>query len=77
MEYPVCGLLTDLSCEELAARKSALNAACAERGCIISIPFMFLSFICLAALPAYAITDHGFINVMTLQIEDPIKGVVE
>ena len=61
----------------LAARKSALNAACAERGCIISIPFMFLSFICLAALPAYAITDHGFINVMTLQIEDPIKGVVE
>ena len=77
VEYPICGLLSDLSCEELAARKSALNAACAERGCIISIPFMFLSFICLAALPAYAITDHGFINVMTLQIEDPIKGVVE
>lgn len=77
VEYPICGLLSDLSCEELAARKSALNAACAERGCIISIPFMFLSFICLAALPAYAITDHGFINVITLQIEDPIKGVVE
>ena len=77
VEYPICGLLSDLSCEELAARKSALNAACAERGCIISIPFMFLSFICLAALPAYAITDHGFINVMTLQIEDPIKGVME
>ncbi len=38
---------------------------------------MFLSFICLAALPACAITDHGFINVLTLQIEDPIKGVVE
>lgn len=77
VEYPLCGLLSDLSCEELAAKKSALNAACAERGCIISIPFMFLSFICLAALPACAITDHGFINVLTLQIEDPIKGVVE
>ena len=77
VEYPICGLLSDLSCEELAAKKSALNAACAERGCIISIPFMFLSFICLAALPACAITDHGFINVLTLQIEDPIKGVVE
>ena len=77
VEYPLCGLLSDLSCEELAAKKSALNAACAERGCIISIPFMFLSFICLAALPACAITDHGFINVLTLQIEDPIKGVME
>ena len=77
VEYPLCGLLSDLSCEELAAKKSALNAACTERGCIISIPFMFLSFICLAALPACAITDHGFINVLTLQIEDPIKGVVE
>ena len=75
--YPVCGLLSDLSCEELAAEKSKLNAACAERGCIIGIPFMFLSFICLAALPALAITDHGFVNVMTLQVEDPIKEVVE
>lgn len=75
--YPVCGLLSDLSCEELAAEKNKLNAACAERGCIIPIPFMFLSFICLAALPALAITDHGFINVMTLQVEDPIKEVVE
>ena len=44
---------------------------------IIGIPFMFLSFICLAALPALAITDHGFVNVMTLQVEDPIKEVVE
>lgn len=77
VEYPICGLLSDLSCEELAARKSKLNAACAERGCIIPIPFMFLSFICLAALPALAITDHGFVNVMTLQVEDPVKEVVE
>ncbi|MBQ6649652.1 MAG: adenine deaminase [Atopobiaceae bacterium] len=75
--YPVCGLLSDLSCDELAAEKDALNAALAERGCIIPITCMFLSFICLAALPTLAITDHGFINVLTMQIEDPILGVVE
>jgi len=75
--YPVCGLLSDLSCEELAAEKDALNAALAERGCIIPITCMFLSFICLAALPTLAITDHGFINVLTMQVEDPILGVVE
>jgi len=75
--YPVCGLLSDLSCEELAAEKEELNAALAERGCIIPITCMFLSFICLAALPTLAITDHGFINVLTMQIEDPILGVAE
>lgn len=74
--YPVCGLLSDLSAEELAARKDAVNAAIHERGCIISIPFMFLSFICLAALPGFAITDHGFISVETMQVIDPILGVV-
>ena len=77
VSYPICGLLSDLSAEELAAAKNALNVAMAKRGCIIAIPFMFLSFICLAALPAYAITDHGFINVITMQIEDPVAGVVE
>ena len=35
--YPICGLLSDLSAEDLAAEKAQLNAACAERGCIISI----------------------------------------
>ena len=75
--YPVCGLLSDLSCEELAAEKDELNAALAARGCIIPITCMFLSFICLAALPTLAITDHGFINVLTMSLEDPIIGVVE
>lgn len=75
--YPICGLLSDLSAEDLAVEKAQLNAACAERGCIISIPMMFLSFICLAALPGFAITDHGFIDVMSLKVIDPVLGVVE
>ena len=75
--YPICGLLSDLSAEDLAAEKAQLNAACAERGCIIPIPMMFLSFICLAALPGFAITDHGFIDVMSLQVIDPVLGVIE
>lgn len=74
---PVCGLLSDLSAEELAAEKDKVNDAIHERGSIISIPFMFLSFICLAALPGFAITDHGFIDVETQAIIDPILGVVE
>ncbi|MDR2109626.1 MAG: amidohydrolase family protein, partial [Coriobacteriales bacterium] len=63
VRYPVCGLLSDLSAEELSAQKDLLNAAIHERGSEIPIPFMFLSFICLAALPGFAITDKGFIDV--------------
>ncbi len=74
---PVCGLLSDLSAEELAAEKDKVNAAIHERGSIIPIPFMFLSFICLAALPGFAITDHGFIDVATQSVIDPVLGVEE
>jgi adenine deaminase len=75
--YPICGLLSDLSAEELAVEKERLNAAIHARGSEIPIPFMFLSFICLAALPGFAITDKGFINVETQQIIDPVLAVVE
>jgi len=46
-------------------------------GSPIPIPYMFLSFICLAALPCLAITDVGFINVLTQEVVDPIIAVVE
>ncbi|MBC3797875.1 adenine deaminase [Acetobacterium tundrae] len=75
--YPILGLLSDLSAEELAAEKEELNQAIHELGSPITIPFMFLSFICLAALPSFAITDHGFIDVATQTIIDPILAVIE
>lgn len=77
VEYPVCGLLSDLSGEELADEKRKLNGIIHELGCPITIPFMFLSFICLAAIPVYAITDVGFINVLTQEVVDPVIEAVE
>lgn len=74
--YPICGLLTDLSAKEVAEKKNEINNVIHSMGCQITIPFMFLSFICLSALPIYAITDHGFINVLTHTIENPILEVV-
>jgi adenine deaminase len=75
--YPVCGLLTDLSAEELAERKKNMIAITKEMGSPIPIPFMFLSFICLAAIPHFAVTDHGFIDVMAQKIIDPVLGPAE
>ena len=75
--YPICGLLSDLPLDALAEKKKELNRVAHEMGTEIPIPFMFLSFICLASIPAYAITDCGFIDVMTQSVIEPILGVVE
>lgn len=77
VEYPVAGLLTDLSAEELAEEKKELIGYVHEMGCPIAIPYMFLSFICLAALPCLAITDKGFIDVATQSVISPILEVLE
>ena len=77
VSYPILGLLSDLSAEELAIQKEALNQSIQELGSGITIPFMFLSFICLAAIPSYAVTDHGFIDVIKQEIIDPILEIVE
>ena len=75
--YPICGLMSDLSLDELAAQKKALNAVAYEMGTPIQIPFMFLCFICLACIEAYAVTDKGFIDVEKCEIIDPILEVIE
>ncbi|MDR3338393.1 MAG: amidohydrolase family protein [Treponema sp.] len=74
--YPVLGLLSDLSAEELAEEKIKLNNLIHGLGSEILIPFMFLSFICLAALPHFAVTDHGFIDVIKQQVIDPVLEAV-
>jgi adenine deaminase len=76
VSYPVCGLLSDLSAEDLADKKRALIKASQNAGSKIGFPFMFLSFIGLAAIPEYAITDKGFIDVLKQQIIDPVKELV-
>ena len=75
--YPICGLMSDLSLDELSAQKKALNAVAYEMGTPIQIPFMFLCFICLACIEAYAVTDKGFIDVEKSEIIDPILEVIE
>ena len=75
--YPICGLMSDLSLDELAAQKKALNQVAYEMGTPIAIPFMFLCFICLACIEAYAVTDKGFIDVEKGQIIDPVLEVIE
>ena len=77
LAYPICGLMSDLPLSELTEKKRELNRVAHAMGTEIPIPFMFLCFICLAAIPDYAITDCGFIDVMNQKIIDPILEVIE
>lgn len=72
LAYEICGLLSDLPAGELADKKRKLNQIIHDMGCPITIPFMFLSFICLAAIPSFAVTDHGFIDVLQQKVINPI-----
>jgi len=69
---PICGLLTDLDAWTLAKERQALLGAAAELGCKVADAFMFLSFVTLAAIPAFAVTDKGYVNVMTQSLMDPV-----
>lgn len=75
--FPVCGLQSDLSAVKLAEEKRKFNTMLRDCGCEINYTCMFLSFICLAAIPLYAITDKGFIDVLQQKVIDPILEVLE
>lgn len=76
LAYPICGILSDLPIEELVSKKEKLNTEIKEMGSEINYPFMALSFICLAAVPEYAVTDYGFVDVLQQKIIDPILEVL-
>lgn len=71
---PLLGLLTDTDAWTLAEKRAALLNKAREMGCIVSDAFMFLSFITLAAIPAFAITDKGYVDVMKQTIMNPVLG---
>jgi adenine deaminase len=77
LPLPICGLVTDLDAEKLSEEEEKLNKAAHELGCKIARPFMFLVFLPLAAIPEYAITDKGFVDVINNRFIDPIIEVIE
>lgn len=74
LALPVCGLLSDLSADEIVKAKTMLNLAYQQLGGRIESPFMILSFICLASIPFHAVTDCGFIDVLNGKVIDPVIG---
>jgi len=75
VSLPILGLLTDKDPKTLAKEKISLIEATKKLGNTIRYPFMFLSFITLAAIPQYAVTDKGFIDVEKQAIINPVISI--
>jgi adenine deaminase len=73
---PLAGLLTDTDAWTLAEQRQALLDQCKALGCGVTDPYMFLSFVTLAAIPEFAVTDKGYVDVMKQQIIDPVLSWV-
>jgi adenine deaminase len=72
MSLPVLGLMCDDDAATAAERRKAMIAKSQEMGITVPDPFMFLSFITLVAIPAMAVTDKGYVDVMTQQLVNPV-----
>jgi adenine deaminase len=74
IRLPVCGLLTDLDAWTLAEQREKILEVSRTLGCTVPEPFMFLSFITLAAVPAFAITDKGFVDCLQQKLIEPVES---
>ncbi len=75
IELPIVGLLSDLDAWTFAKKRQLVLEKAQGLGCTVPEPFMFLSFITLAAIPAFAITDKGYVDCLKQQLLDPVLSV--
>ena len=74
LELPIGGIVADLEPAEMARREERLEAAARRLGCDLHWPFMYLFFLPITAIPDYAITDMGPIDVVRMELFEPVLG---
>lgn len=72
VKLPVCGLMSDGTVEEVAAQVDAAQAAWRAMGCTMPSPFMTMGIMSLACIPELRLTNRGYVNCLTFQMEDLI-----
>jgi adenine deaminase len=74
LELPIGGIVADLEPEEMARREQRLEAAVRRLGCALDRAFMYMSFLPITAIPEYAMTDVGAIDVVNGRQFEPVLG---
>lgn len=70
LALPIAGLISPLTCEEVAQRYSALNDFAHSLGCVFDAPFMTLAFMALPVIPKLKITDRGIFDATLFTYTD-------
>lgn len=74
IELPICGLMSLEPLSSLKNKLEDLHELVSQLGGKLEAPFMALSFVTLSAIPWYAITDKGLVDVESFSIVDPVLG---
>ena len=74
LHLPIGGIVSDLDPHEMAIEESNLDQAAKALGCTVDWPFNYLFFLPITAIPDYAITDVGLVDVAAMAVFDPVLG---
>ena len=74
LSLPVGGIVSDLDPADMALKEGELDQAAKDCGCRVEWPFMYLFFLPITSIPDYAITDVGLVDVLAMEVIDPVLG---
>jgi adenine deaminase len=60
---PIAGLMSEKPAEEVTTEMDNLRGVARDLGCIVSTPFMSMSFLALPVIPRLKLTDKGLVDV--------------
>jgi adenine deaminase len=74
LPLPIGGIVSDLDAATMAVEEGKLDSAAQALGCSVEWPFSYLFFLPITAIPDYAMTDLGAVDVAAMEVFDPVLG---
>ncbi len=69
VELPVCGLMSTERVEVVAEKVARARTAWEQMGCAMPSPFMTMGVMSLACVPELRLTNRGYVNCLTFEME--------
>lgn len=74
LPLPICGIVSDLEPEQMAAEEEKLLQLARELGCDLPDPIFYMCCLQITSIPDYAMTDLGVVDFATQEAFDPVLG---
>ena len=69
VELPVCGRMSTGRVEVVAEKVARARRAWEQMGCTMPSPFMTMGVMSLACVPELRLTNRGYVNCLTFEME--------